>query len=227
MRSLHLLATVFSFLSSVSAGSNEASKKWLAENAVKDGVISLDSGMQYKILSSGSGAYHPTVNSPCECHYHGTLIDGTTFDSSYDRGEPTTFAPNQVIKGWTEAMQMMVEGDKWELYIPSELAYGDNGSPPKINGGDALIFTIEILKINGGKKPAFVCDPITHEGCNEKETKFAEKAKTKFEDVSKLESEIERIQKVTKGLSKEDLVEWAERRVRILKKLKDHSAGEL
>ena len=78
----------------------------------------------------------------------GTLIDGTVFDSSYARGSPTSFAPNQVIKGWTEAMQLMVEGDKWEMYIPSDLAYGDRGSPPKIGGGETLIFLMEIIKVS-------------------------------------------------------------------------------
>jgi FKBP-type peptidyl-prolyl cis-trans isomerase FklB len=86
----------------------------------------------YKVLRKGDGAYHPTADSSCSCHYGGKLINGETFDSSYDRGSPTDFAPNQVIKGWTEAMQLMVEGDKWEMYIPSELGYGDSGSPPKI-----------------------------------------------------------------------------------------------
>ena len=89
----------------------------------------------------------------CPSTNTGPLTDGTQFDSSYDRGEPTTFAPAQVIKGWTEAMQLMVEGDKWELYIPSDAAYGDGGRPPKIGGGECLVFTIEILKIKGGKKP--------------------------------------------------------------------------
>merc|ERR1711956_6056 len=101
----------------------------------------------------GWGLEHPTAGTPCECHYAGTLLDKTQFDSSYDRGSPTTFAPNQVIKGWTEAMQLMVEGDKWELYIPSDAAYGDGGRPPKIGGGDCLVFTIEIIKIKGGTKP--------------------------------------------------------------------------
>ena len=80
----------------------------------------------------------------------GPLIDGTVFDSSYARGSPTSFAPNQVIKGWTEAMQLMVEGDKWEMYIPSDLAYGDRGSPPKIGGGETLIFQMEIIKVRAG-----------------------------------------------------------------------------
>jgi FKBP-type peptidyl-prolyl cis-trans isomerase FklB len=129
-----------------------ASKTFLEENKKKEGVITLASGLQYKVLQSGKGFYHPTVDSPCDCHYAGTLIDGTEFDSSYKRGQPTTFAPNQVIKGWTESMQLMVEGDKWEMYIPSELGYGAGGSPPKIPGGATLIFTMEIIKIKGDKK---------------------------------------------------------------------------
>merc|ERR1719267_321850 len=139
------------------AGSNEKSKAFLEANKAKPGVITLPSGLQYKVLRKGSGTHHPTVNSPCECHYKGTLIDGTQFDSSYDRGSPTTFAPNQVIKGWTEAMQLMVEGDKWEMYIPSDLGYGDRGSPPKIKGGDTLVFVMELLKIKGNKKRVKKC----------------------------------------------------------------------
>jgi FKBP-type peptidyl-prolyl cis-trans isomerase len=86
--------------------------------------------LRYKVLREGSGDSHPTVDSSCSCHYAGTLIDGTEFDSSYGRGEPTDFAPNQVIKGWTEAMQLMVEGDKWEMYIPSDLGCEHNNSSP-------------------------------------------------------------------------------------------------
>lgn len=112
------------------------------------GVVSLPSGLLYKVLKAGSGKT-PQISTPCECHYKGTLIDGSQFDSSYDRGEPTTFAPNQVIKGWTEAMQLMKEGSKWELYIPSELAYGDRGAGGMIPGGAALVFIIELLKVKG------------------------------------------------------------------------------
>ena len=102
-----LMVAATALVHTASAGSNAKSKKWLAENAKKDGVVTLPSGMQYKVLQTGSGQSHPTVDSSCSCHYHGTLGDGTVFDSSYDRGSPTSFAPNQVIKGWTEAMRMM------------------------------------------------------------------------------------------------------------------------
>merc|ERR1712014_452422 len=133
----------------------------------------------------GTGKFHPTKDSPCECHYAGTTpsltpdaiekpeADWKEFDSSYKRGSPTTFAPNQVIKGWTEAMQLMVEGDKWEMYIPSELGYGDGGSGAKIKGGDVLIFRMEILKIGkGATKPAEKCDTESLAGCNDKQKKY-------------------------------------------------------
>merc|ERR1719235_1729290 len=133
---LRLICSLALFVSLASAGTNEAGKKFLEENKDKPGVITLPSGLQYKVLRSGEGNSHPTPDSSCECHYEGRTAQnypsGETFDSSYARGSPTSFAPNQVIKGWTEAMQLMVEGDKWEMYIPSELGYGDRGSPPKI-----------------------------------------------------------------------------------------------
>mmetsp|Transcript_28355 Transcript_28355/g.81442 ORF Transcript_28355/g.81442 Transcript_28355/m.81442 type:complete len:158 (+) Transcript_28355:89-562(+) len=138
------------FLGAVAA-TNEEGKKFLADKATEDGVVTLPSGLLYKVLTKGDGKFHPTASSPCDCHYAGTLIDGQEFDSSYKRGNPTSFAPNQVIKGWTEAMQLMVEGDKWEMYIPSELAYGDRGSGGKIPGGSALVFQMELIKIKGDK----------------------------------------------------------------------------
>jgi len=133
--------------------SNEIGKNFLAENAKKSDVISLPSGLQYKIIQAGTGKDHPTLSSPCDCHYRGKLVDGTEFDSSYKRGKPATFAPNQVIKGWTEAMQLMVEGDRWELYIPSDLAYGESQRGQYIIPGSVLIFQLELIKINGPKVP--------------------------------------------------------------------------
>merc|ERR1712038_100180 len=167
---------------------------FLEENKKRPGVVTLPSGLQYKVLREGSGDDHPLVDSSCECHYAGTTpsltpdaidleeADWTAFDSSYKRGSPTSFAPNQVIKGWTEAMQLMVEGDKWEMYIPSELGYGDSGSPPKIGGGDVLVFTMEILKINGKKIPANRCDVKTFKGCTDKEKEYIEKQKEKGQE---------------------------------------------
>jgi len=131
----------------------EAGLTFLEENKGKDGVITLPSGLQYKVLNEGRGMDSPKVGTACSCHYAGRLLDGTEFDSSYKRGEPSQFAPNQVIKGWTEAMQLMVEGDKWEMYIPMELAYGPNGKPPKIPKAATLIFIMEIVKIKGESVP--------------------------------------------------------------------------
>merc|ERR1711977_29854 len=128
--------------------SNAAGKAFLAANKDKEGVVELPSGLQYKILTDGpSPGKSPLATTPCECHYKGTLIDGTEFDSSYSRGQPTTFAPSQVIKGWTEAMQLMKEGDKWELYIPSELAYGESQRGQHITPGAVLVFTLELQKV--------------------------------------------------------------------------------
>ena len=128
-------------------------EQFLQANKSKDGVVTLPSGLQYKVLVEGSGLKRPLVDTPCDCHYLGTLIDGTQFDSSFDRGKPSTFAPNQVIKGWTEAMQLMVEGDKWEMYIPYHLAYGEHGKPPKIPAKATLIFIMELVRIKGASKP--------------------------------------------------------------------------
>merc|ERR1711988_1405797 len=201
----------------LAAATNEAGTKYLAENKNKEGVITLPSGLQYKVLKKGSGAHHPTVDSSCECHYEGTLIDGTEFDSSYKRGSPTSFAPNQVIKGWTEAMQLMVEGDKFELYIPSDLAYGESGSPPKIPGGSALIFRMEIIKINGGKVDAITCEPSTLEGCNDKEKAFV--AKMKDKDAEGLKKELKRLEGMKGGSMKPELQVWMARRINVLTKM--------
>ncbi|MDM3870869.1 FKBP-type peptidyl-prolyl cis-trans isomerase [Porticoccus sp. W117] len=118
---------------------------FLAENAGKDGVITTDSGLQYKVLASGEGAT-PGAADTVEVHYRGTLLDGTEFDSSIKRGVPASFQVNQVIPGWTEALQLMKEGDKWQLSIPSELAYGPGGTgniPPNA----VLQFDVELLKV--------------------------------------------------------------------------------
>lgn len=125
-----------------------ADRTWLEANSLKDGVTTLPSGLQYKVIRDGGAAKGKIApETPCECHYAGTLIDGTEFDSSYKRGKPLTFAPKQVIRGWTEAMRRMGEGDKWELYIPSELAYGGRGSGRFIKPGMALLFTMSIERV--------------------------------------------------------------------------------
>ena len=125
----------------------EEGKAFLAANAKKDGVKTTASGLQYKVLKSGTGA-SPEKTDTVKVHYHGTLIDRTVFDSSVQRGEPITFPVSNVIPGWTEALQMMKVGDKWQLFIPSNLAYGEQ-SPPgsKIGPNSTLIFEVELLGI--------------------------------------------------------------------------------
>ena len=119
---------------------------FLAENSKQEGVITLDSGLQYKVLASGAGAT-PKADSKVEVHYRGTLLDGTEFDSSYKRGKPASFPVGGVIAGWTEALQLMKEGDKWQLAIPPALAYGDRGAPPVIPANAALVFEVELIKV--------------------------------------------------------------------------------
>lgn len=130
-----------------SAKANEAGAAYLAENGAKEGVITTESGLQYEILNAGNGA-KPTTADQVTVHYHGMLTDGTVFDSSIDRGEPATFGVTQLIKGWTEALQLMSIGDKWKLTIPSNLAYGDQGAGGMIGPGATLIFEVELLAIN-------------------------------------------------------------------------------
>jgi FKBP-type peptidyl-prolyl cis-trans isomerase FklB len=120
---------------------------YLAKNKTQQGVVTLPSGLQYKVLKSGNGAT-PKATDTVKTHYHGTLIDGTVFDSSVQRGEPISFPVNGVIKGWTEALQLMKVGDKWQLFIPSSLAYGANGAGPKIGPNTTLIFEVELLGVN-------------------------------------------------------------------------------
>ena len=122
-------------------------EEFLAINATKKGVVTLESGMQYEVLTSGSGAT-PGLNDKVTTHYTGTLIDGTVFDSSVERGQPASFPVSGVIKGWTEALQLMKEGDKWKLYIPYDLAYGDRGAGADIGPYSTLIFEIELISVD-------------------------------------------------------------------------------
>ena len=130
-----------------STKNKQAGEAFLAANKSKDGVITLASGLQYKIISSGQGA-SPKATDKVTTHYRGTLIDGTEFDSSYSRNQPSSFPVNGVIPGWTEALQLMQPGDKWQLFIPANLAYGSRAVGDKIKANSTLIFEIELLKIN-------------------------------------------------------------------------------
>ena len=124
----------------------EAGEKYLAENAKKEGVITLPSGLQYQVLKEGNGK-KPTAKDTVQCHYEGFLIDGTVFDSSIQRGEPATFPLQQVIAGWTEGLQLMQEGAKYRFFIPYRLAYGEGGAGSSIPPFAALIFDVELIQV--------------------------------------------------------------------------------
>jgi FKBP-type peptidyl-prolyl cis-trans isomerase len=126
--------------------------EFLAANKTKDGVVTLPSGLQYKIITEGTGP-KPTATDSVTCNYRGTLISGIEFDSSSKHGQPATFQVNGVIKGWTEALQLMPVGSKWQLFIPGELAYGEHGPSPQIGPNSTLIFEVELLSIQGKDKP--------------------------------------------------------------------------
>jgi len=124
---------------------------FLAANKTKDGIVTLPSGLEYKILTQGTGP-KPAATDTVVCNYRGTLINGTEFDSSYKRGQPATFPVTGVIKGWTEALQLMPVGSKWQLFLPAELAYGERGPSPEIGPNSTLVFEVELLSIQAKEK---------------------------------------------------------------------------
>jgi len=154
------LRSVFSAMQAEVSRKNEEKKQaeaaknlkegedFLAANRNKEGVVTLPSGLQYKVLKAGEGQVKPTAEDTVVCHYRGTLLDGKEFDSSYTRGEPAKFGLNRVIKGWTEGLQLMTAGSKWQFFIPAGLAYGPNGSPPRIPPNATLQFEVELIGID-------------------------------------------------------------------------------
>lgn len=144
------LTSSFTFFCAASVSNaqvgREKGEAFLVENGKKEGVKTLPSGLQYRVLKEGDGK-HPKKNDTVVVHYKGTLIDGREFDSSHKRGEPAKFGVTQVIKGWTEALQLMTEGAKWMLYIPSQLAYGDKGSSKLIGPNETLVFEVELIAV--------------------------------------------------------------------------------
>ncbi|WP_419185545.1 FKBP-type peptidyl-prolyl cis-trans isomerase [Crenothrix polyspora] len=141
-----------SMFSMANAGTPDENKAagaaYLATNAKKAGISTTASGLQYEVVTKGTGTKNPAATDKVTVHYKGTTIDGKEFDSSYSRGEPIAFGLNQVIPGWTEGVQLMTEGAKYRFYIPSELAYGENGAGGAIGANEALIFDVELIKIN-------------------------------------------------------------------------------
>jgi FKBP-type peptidyl-prolyl cis-trans isomerase len=138
-------------MKAVSEMNKKEGLEFLIANKEKEGIVTLPSGLQYKVLTEGTGP-KPAATDTVVCNYRGTLINGTEFDSSYKRGQPLSIQVNGVIKGWTEALQLMPVGSKWQLFIPSDLGYGDRGSGPNIGPGATLIFEVELLSIQGKDK---------------------------------------------------------------------------
>lgn len=134
-------------MSELSAENLRAGQAFMAENADREGVISLPSGLQYRVVEQGEGV-SPAVTDRVSVHYEGRLVDGTVFDSSLERGEPAVFPVAGVISGWTEALQLMSEGAKWEIFLPADLAYGERGAPPVIGPNAVLVFDVQLLKVN-------------------------------------------------------------------------------
>jgi FKBP-type peptidyl-prolyl cis-trans isomerase FklB len=137
---------LFNMKNEKGAANLKAGEEFLAGNKDKPGVVALPSGLQYEVISEGTGA-KPSATSKVTCHYHGTLIDGTVFDSSVQRGQPATFPLNQVIKGWTEGLQLMPTGSKWRFFIPPHLGYGDRQVSAQIGPNSTLIFDVELLDV--------------------------------------------------------------------------------
>ncbi len=150
---LIIVALFFVFLQFTSGNKKAAlenkqkGEQYLAANKNREGVVTTSSGLQYKVLQPGTGRQHPGATDTVKVHYHGTLLDGSVFDSSVERGEPIEFGLHQVIRGWTEGLQLMVVGEKTRLFIPSDLAYGDRRAG-SIEPGSTLIFDVELLGIN-------------------------------------------------------------------------------
>lgn len=136
----------------------EAGRRYLTKIANEEGYFEMESGLLIKVLVKGMSQKSPKLESSCSVHYKGTLKDGTKFDSSYDRGQPAIFTPKQVIKGWTEALMMMREGDKWHVILPHEIAYGTHGKPPRIPGYAPLTFDLELVGVMGEGRPSSEVD---------------------------------------------------------------------
>lgn len=135
------------FIAQIAEKNKEEGEAFLQENQEEEGVQTLKSGLQYKILKSGSGA-QPTLHDTVTVHYRGTLLNGTVFDSTYERNDPREFPVSRVIPGWSEALKLMKVGDKWKIFVPSYLAYGETGYGPQIEPNSTLVFEMELLKIS-------------------------------------------------------------------------------
>jgi FKBP-type peptidyl-prolyl cis-trans isomerase FklB len=138
---------LFNFKNEKATANLKAGQEFLKANGIKPGIVTLPSGLQYEVIRDGKGP-KPLASNKVTCHYHGTLIDGTVFDSSVSRGQPASFPLNRVISGWTEGLQLMPEGSKWRFFIPAQLAYGDRQTGAVIGPNSTLIFEVELLGIS-------------------------------------------------------------------------------
>ncbi|HYD20742.1 MAG TPA: FKBP-type peptidyl-prolyl cis-trans isomerase [Flavipsychrobacter sp.] len=139
---------LFNMKNEQAAANLKAGEEFLAENAKKEGVVSLPSGLQYEVITDGGEGQKPTATQTVTCHYHGTLINGTIFDSSVQRGRPASFPLNRVISGWTEGLQLMSVGSKWRFFIPPHLGYGAQQAGASIGPNSTLIFEVELISIS-------------------------------------------------------------------------------
>lgn len=174
----------------LAAVNKKAGAEFLAANRTKDGVVTLPDGLQYKVVKAGDGP-KPHTNDIVNVNYRGTLINGTEFDSSYTKGQPATFSVRGVVKGWTEALQLMPVGSKWQLFVPSELAYGERGMAPKIGPGETLIFDLELVGIKQSTPPPTpqVTSDIIKVPSQDELKKGAKIEVLKPEDVARLQKE--------------------------------------
>mmetsp|Transcript_29805 Transcript_29805/g.68399 ORF Transcript_29805/g.68399 Transcript_29805/m.68399 type:complete len:256 (-) Transcript_29805:595-1362(-) len=214
-------------------------EEFFAENAKRSNVKVLPSGAQYTIMTAGKGKYHAGPDSILWAQHTEQLQDGTLIDSSYSRGSQAEFIPSNEIKGLEEVLQMMVLGDKWIIYVPAKLAYGEKGregvtakkegetDQPPIPPNHSMIFKIEVHDIVGEKILSIPCVPSTREGCTKKENVFIGKMVKSFGDrLDGMEEEVARLHKLLQeGNMKPDLVEWFETRVAILKKMMKGGVG--
>lgn len=211
------------------AQDDAAGEAFLQANRDKPGVVELDSGLQYKILTNGTGLYHPREYCQCQCHYEGRLAalnhNGHVFDSSYERGEPLQVSPMQVMEGWNQAMQRMVAGDVWELYIPAALAYGAMGHAPDIPPHAVLWFELHLVTVDcpaQHRTLALKCRVDTGALCNDRELAYRDKIANDSWPASKIVAELSRIGGIVQDNEqavtplKEELLEWLLRRQYIL-----------
>lgn len=228
-----LLATVFFLLPYhlAASGTNEVGIQFLEDNKNRPGVVALPSGLQYKVLRKGGGEVHATIETNCRMHLACTTPsltpdaigkepeDWDSFENTYKSNAPAAFAPKYVMKGWAEAMQLMVEKDVLEVYTPSELAYGDKGHDSKVKGGEVLICRMEMESIKAWKdtNQGLACDVATLQGCTDRQTTYLEKQR--LASAEKRKGELERLRGMQEGNMKPETKSWVLTRIWMLEKM--------